>query len=70
MLFTWNTENLCLVFRWWHIGSTTTLLLSLAAVILITAGYEALRSACRRYEESVDNKTNALPSRWSFFLLH
>ncbi|OIW35117.1 Ctr-domain-containing protein [Coniochaeta ligniaria NRRL 30616] len=22
MLFTWNTENLCIVFKWWHIRST------------------------------------------------
>ncbi|KAI1913149.1 copper transpport protein [Ophidiomyces ophidiicola] len=50
MLFTWSTKNLCLVFRQWRITGPISLLLSLVAVILLTAGYEAVREMTRRYE--------------------
>ncbi|CAK7266562.1 copper transpport protein [Sporothrix epigloea] len=50
MLFTWDTRNLCIVFRWWHIRSTPGLILSLLAVVIFGAGYEALREGIRRYE--------------------
>lgn len=63
MLFTWDTTNLCLVFRWWHVRTTAGLIFSLLAVILIAAGYEALREASRRYEASTDRKSVELPSK-------
>jgi copper transporter 1 len=50
MLFTWSTQNLCIVFRWWHIRDTLTLLLSLLAIVALGAGYEAVRDLSRRYE--------------------
>jgi hypothetical protein len=53
MLFTWSTENLCIVFRSWHIRSTFTLLLSLILIIVLCAGYEAVRELSRRYEASL-----------------
>ncbi|KAF8242383.1 Ctr-domain-containing protein [Wilcoxina mikolae CBS 423.85] len=54
MLFTWNTQDLCLVFRWWHITSTFSLILSLLAVVALGVGYEYLRVISRRYEARVD----------------
>jgi solute carrier family 31 (copper transporter), member 1 len=63
MLFNLDTENLCIIFRWWHIRSLTSLLLSLVAIILITAGYEALREFCRRYEKWVEKKQSSVPSK-------
>ncbi|KAG4436904.1 hypothetical protein IFR05_007630, partial [Cadophora sp. M221] len=57
MLFTWDTTNLCIVFKWWHIRTTPGLILSLLAVVALTAAYEAMRSASRRYEEYVTKKT-------------
>ncbi|KAJ5032486.1 uncharacterized protein L3040_009090 [Drepanopeziza brunnea f. sp. 'multigermtubi'] len=63
MLFTWDTTNLCLVFRWWHIRSTGGLLISLLAVVGLTAFYEAIRSASRRYENIVARKTGEAPRR-------
>lgn len=51
MLFTWDTNNLCIVFRQWHIRGPGSLVLSLLAIVAITAGYEALRAAARRYED-------------------
>lgn len=51
MLFTWDTTNLCIVFRQWHVRGPGSLVLSLLAIVAITAGYEALRSVARRYED-------------------
>ncbi|KAK6587290.1 hypothetical protein PZA11_000580 [Diplocarpon coronariae] len=64
MLFTWDTTNLCIVFRWWHIRTTGGLLFSLLAVVALTAAYEAIRSASRRYENLVARKTDAVPNEW------
>ncbi|CEI39135.1 hypothetical protein FVEN_g10732 [Fusarium venenatum] len=61
MLFTWDTNNLCIVFRQWHVRSTTSLLFSLIAVILLAIGYEALRSVSRRYEQALDNRVRSAP---------
>ncbi|KAK1063293.1 copper transpport protein [Friedmanniomyces endolithicus] len=51
MLFTWDTTNLCIVFRSWRITSTTALIVSILGVMALTAGYEAMREASRRYEQ-------------------
>jgi len=61
MLFTWNTDNLCIVFKWWHIQTTTGLIFSLFAVIALTAGYEAIRSGSRRYEQWVAKRQEEVP---------
>lgn len=50
MLFTWDTTDLCIVFRGWHINGLTSLVFSLLAIVLVTAGYEAVREISRRYE--------------------
>ena len=50
MLFTWDTTNLCIVFRQWRITGTWSLIWSLVAIALLTAGYEAVREVARRYE--------------------
>ena len=66
MLFTWDTTNLCIIFRWWRITNVLTLLISLAAVALLTAGYEAVREASRRYELRCQEYANKLPSKSQF----
>ena len=63
MLFTWDTTNLCIIFHWWRITNILTLLISLVAVALLTAGYEAVREASRRYELSCQEYANKLPSK-------
>ena len=63
MLFTWDTTNLCIIFRWWHITSTFTLLISLVAVAILTAGYEVVREASRKYDSSSAEYANSLPSK-------
>ena len=62
MLFTWNTEDLCIIFRWWHVSGTPTLLLSLFAIVVLTAGYEAIRNFSRRYERWSAKKQDEVPS--------
>ncbi|KAH0528711.1 hypothetical protein TsFJ059_003534 [Trichoderma semiorbis] len=61
MLFTWDTTNLCIVFRQWHIRSNLSLVLSLIAVVLIGIGYEYLRSVSRRYEASLAARLETVP---------
>ncbi|KAK3177262.1 copper transpport protein [Lecanicillium sp. MT-2017a] len=62
MLFTWDTNNLCIVFRQWHIRSTLSLVVSLLAVVGIGIGYEALRSVSRSYEMYINGQVDALPN--------
>jgi len=62
MLFTWDTTNLCIVFRWWHIRTTPGLIFSLFAVVALSAAYEALRSLSRRYESWVNKRQEELPN--------
>ncbi|KAI9875000.1 MAG: hypothetical protein M1830_009047, partial [Pleopsidium flavum] len=61
MLFTWDTTNLCIIFRQWHIHSTLSLLLSLLGVAALTAGYELVREISRRYEQSHTESLSKLP---------
>ncbi|KAI0175686.1 Ctr copper transporter family protein [Hypoxylon sp. FL1284] len=62
MLFTWNTENLCIVFRQWHVRGPASLVFSLLAIIAVCAGYEALREGIRRYENAVAAKQETVPN--------
>lgn len=62
MLFTWDTTDLCIVFRGWHISGTGTLILSLLAIVLMTAGYEAVREASRRYDAHAKRMTEGRTS--------
>ncbi|KAH8884423.1 Ctr-domain-containing protein [Thozetella sp. PMI_491] len=61
MLFTWNTENLCIVFRQWHVTSTLSLVVSLLAVLALSMGYEALREGIRRYEVTMNKRAETAP---------
>ena len=63
MLFTWDTNNLCIVFRQWHVRGTVSLLVSLLAVVAIGVGYEALRAGIRRYEVAINRRIEAIPSK-------
>ena len=61
MIFTWSTHNLCIIFPQWRITSTASLIFSLLGVVALTAGYEAVREASRRYETSLAEYNNKLP---------
>ncbi|KAF2201463.1 Ctr copper transporter [Delitschia confertaspora ATCC 74209] len=78
MLFTWSTKGLCIVFSGWQITGTASLIFSLLAIVLMTAGYEAVREASRRYDEHTrklvegrrggDDLTNGVPEESSSLL--
>ena len=53
-LFTWSTQDLCLVFRWWHISGTFSLLASLLAVVALGVGYEYTRALARRQSLTIE----------------
>jgi copper transporter 1 len=69
MLFTWDTTNLCIVFPSWRVTGTLSLIVSLLAVVALTAGYEAIREASRRYEERCARNVQEAPRKFllSFF---
>ncbi|KAI1489264.1 CTR2 short splice variant [Biscogniauxia mediterranea] len=62
MLFTWDTTNLCIIFRFWHIRGPASLVFSLLAIVAICAGYEALREGTRRYETWIGQAPDAAPN--------
>lgn len=66
MLLNWDTKNVCIVSSQWHIRSNFGLILSLFGVIVIAAGYEALRAASRKYELAVEKRVDTAPSEFSF----
>ena len=61
MLFTWDTKNLCIVFKQWHVRGTPSLIVSLLLVVLLCAGFEALRAFCSRYETRAAQRAEELP---------
>ncbi|KXT15056.1 hypothetical protein AC579_1496 [Pseudocercospora musae] len=60
MLFTWDTKNLCVVFEGWRVTGVWSLVYTLLAVIALTAGYEAVREASRRFEAQHARKVENL----------
>ena len=66
MLFTWDTTNLCIVFRSWRITGLWSLVWSLIAVMTLIAGYEGVREAERRYEARQAAKIENLPSKYRY----
>jgi hypothetical protein len=64
MLFTWDTTNLCIVFPSWRITGTLSLIVSLLAVVALTAGYEAIREVSRRYEERLEKNVREAPRKF------
>lgn len=65
MLFTWDTSNLCVVFEGWRVTGVWSLIYTLIAVIALTAGYEAIREASRRYEVSLAKKIEKLHRKYT-----
>jgi len=65
MLFTWDTENLCIVFRQWRISSTPSLLFSLVAIVFLATGYEGLRALSKKYELATARRIEAIPSTYT-----
>lgn len=43
MIFTWDWSNTCIVFEWWHVTTLLGFCISNISIILLGAGYEALK---------------------------
>lgn len=69
MLFTWDYQNVCVVFRQWQITSPLSLFVTLIAIVTLVAGYEALREGIRRYETSVSQRVETSPREYLRCLL-
>ena len=52
MLFNWHVEDVCVVFKWWHIHSNIGLFLSCAAVFGIAVCYELLRAKAGELDQT------------------
>jgi hypothetical protein len=52
MLFTWDTTDLCVVFRWWHVRGPWSLLFTLLGVVALGMSYELLRNVARKFDDS------------------
>jgi hypothetical protein len=76
MLFTWSTQDLCIVFSGWRITGTGSLIFSLLAIVMLTAAYEAVREVSRRYEIYAQKVTEGrrggddLSSEWPHVVLY
>lgn len=57
MLFTWDTTNLCVIFKWWHVRTSFDLFATLVAVVLMGMGYEYIKLMARRYDARYENST-------------
>ncbi|KAK9476386.1 Ctr copper transporter family-domain-containing protein [Lipomyces japonicus] len=55
MLFTWDAQDVCIVFQWWRIRNAATLAGTILGIIGLGIGYEFLREMTRRYESAVSN---------------
>ncbi|KAJ5714856.1 uncharacterized protein N7483_012037 [Penicillium malachiteum] len=59
MIFTWSSENLCIIFRQWRITGPLSFFFSLLLIVLLTAGYEGVRNITRKYEVAHAQRLNA-----------
>lgn len=55
MLFNVSYHNLCIIFPSWHIRSLHSFFFSLLAIVILGAGYEAVREISRRVEMGSSN---------------
>ncbi|KAI5954126.1 CTR2 [Candida margitis] len=52
MLFTWDWNNSCVVFKWWHVKSFSGFLISMVVIVLISAGYELVKGWVANWERN------------------
>lgn len=78
MLFTLDPNNLCVVFKWWHVRNYLDLLLTIIAIIILSAGYEFVRYRIRILESASIIETDPRATRalgyaflvgYSYFLM-
>ncbi|PIA14415.1 ctr copper transporter, partial [Coemansia reversa NRRL 1564] len=63
MSLNWSTDNVCVLFDFWRINSTASLLLSWAAVFLLGYLYEFCRARIRSWETALVSRSALAGSR-------
>ncbi|CUM46643.1 unnamed protein product [Debaryomyces fabryi] len=51
MIFTWDWENTCIIYKWWHVKSLTDFILSFIAIVLLGMGYEFAKFWFTKWEK-------------------
>ncbi|KAI9323226.1 Ctr copper transporter [Dichotomocladium elegans] len=51
MLFNWQVEDVCIVWRWWHVSTVWGLFLSCFILFGIAVGYEYVRMVSNRLDQ-------------------
>ena len=52
MLFTWDWNNSCVVFKWWHVKTFTGFMISMVVILLLSAGYEFTKAWVTTWERN------------------
>lgn len=52
MIFTWDWENTCIIYKWWHVKSLSDFVLSFIAIVILGMGYEFTKFWFTRWEKS------------------
>lgn len=47
MIFNWDTKGMCVVFPWWHVKTHVGMVITVVAVVIMSAGYEYVRKISR-----------------------
>ncbi|KAK9378961.1 uncharacterized protein V2V93DRAFT_374634 [Kockiozyma suomiensis] len=55
MLFTWQTDSICVVFQWWRMYNRFTVAISFLGIVGLGVGYELVRELTRRYESYINS---------------
>ncbi|KAL0491101.1 copper transport protein CTR2 [Acrasis kona] len=56
MVFNWDLTGLCVIFEWWKINDSTTMIGSFFIILLLSALYERLRQFGREYDISLSKQ--------------
>lgn len=67
MIFNWDTKGMCVVFPWWHVKTHLGMILTVVAVVFISAGYEYVRKLSRDIDAAFKGSGEYLPNFFSFF---
>lgn len=51
MIFTWDWNNTCIVFKWWHVRTFTGFVLTFIAIVFLGMGYEFAKYWFTRWEK-------------------
>lgn len=71
MLFTWDWHNSCVVFKWWHVRSPLSFIFSLIAIVLVSMGYEWLKTIGKDNSAAISGPLRPVPSnKWKHSVLY